>query len=190
MNTVENVSAAAPAVGGAISVAPTGTALPTSATAELAAAFKSLGYVSEDGVKNNNTPSSDVVKAWGGDEVLRQTANKEDTFQYTLIEIMNIDVLKEVYGSDNVSGTLATGITIKANDDEMEAHVVVIDMILRNGALKRVVIPRATVTAVGEITYSETGAVGYQTTIKAAKDSSGNRHYEYIIAAPSDDSDD
>lgn len=183
MNTVENVSAAAPAAGGAIYVAPTGTTLPTSVSAELDAAFKSLGYVSEDGVTNNNTPSTDVVKAWGGDEVLRPNANKEDTFRYTLIEIMNLDVLKEVFGADNVSGTLATGISITANDDEMEEHIVVIDMILRDNALKRIVIPRAKVTAVSEITYSETGAVGYGLTISAAKDSSGNRHYEYIKSA-------
>lgn len=182
-NTVTNVSAAAPAVGGAISVAPKGSTLPTDAVTALAEAYKSLGYVSEDGVKNNNTPSTDVVKAWGGDEVLRQNANREDTFSYTLIEILNLDVLKEVYGSDNVTGTLSTGISITANDDEHEEHVIVIDMILREGALKRIVIPRGTVTAIGEITYSETGAVGYALTIKAAKDSSGNRHYEYIKAA-------
>lgn len=181
--TVTNVTAAVPSVGGAIYAAPKNTTLPTDVSTALAEAFKSLGYVSEDGVTNSNTPSTTVIKAWGGDEVLRPKNDREDTFQYTLIEAMNVDVLKEVYGADNVSGTLATGITIQANDDDQEEHVIVIDMILRDNALKRIVIPRAMISAVADVTYSESAAVGYQTTVTCLKDSSGNRHYEYIKAA-------
>ena len=48
MATVTNVSVGKPAVGGAIYRAVAGTTLPTDATTSLAAAFKQLGYVSED----------------------------------------------------------------------------------------------------------------------------------------------
>jgi len=181
-NTVTNVSAGAPAVGGAISVAAAGTAAPTDATTALAAAFKALGYVSEDGVVNSNTPTTNAVKAWGGDTVLITDEGKADTFKFTLIEVLNVDVLKLVYGDENVTGTLAAGITVTANNKPQEEHVLVIDMLMRGGVLKRIVLPKAYVTAVGDVSYQNTGAVGYETTITAFPDASGNTHYEYIKA--------
>lgn len=114
MANAEHVSAAKPKTGGAIYRAPLGTALPTDATTALNAAFKCLGYCGEDGLVNTNSPDSDSVKAWGGDTVLTYQKSKEDTFKFTLLEVLNPDVLKAVHGDDNVTGTLATGTTVNA----------------------------------------------------------------------------
>ena len=175
MNT-EHVSAGKPKIGGA----PLGTTLPTDAKTELDAAFKELGYCSEDGITNSNSPETDNVKAWGGDTVLDLQTSKPDSFKYKLLEITNIEVLKSVYGDENVTGTLETGITVKANNSEAEAYAWVIDMILKK-ALKRIVIPSAAVTEVADIVYKDSEAIGYETTLKATPDSSGQTHYEYIV---------
>lgn len=181
MGNVANVSAGKPKVGGAISVAPLATTLPTDATTALDAAFKNLGYCSEDGLTNNNTATSENIKAWGGDTVLSIQASKEDTFAFTLIETLNIDVLKAVYGDNNVTGTLASGITVKANNTEQGEKAWIIDLLLKGGILKRIVIPNGKVSEVGEITYGDESAIGYPTTLTCTPDVSGNTHYEYIV---------
>lgn len=181
MGTVANVTASKPKTTGAVFVAPVGTQLPTDATTALAAAFKDLGFIGEDGIRNNNTATTEQKKAWGGDIVLDLQTEKPDKFQFTLLEAINEEVLKFVYGSSNVSGTsLSTGLTVKANSAEAPTVAMVFEIILKGSVAKRICIPNAKVTQIGEIVYSDSDALGYDTTIAAYADGSGNTHYEYI----------
>lgn len=177
----KNVSAAAPKVGGAVFRAPVGTTLPTDATTALNAAFKDMGCVSEDGVTNSNSPESDVVKTWGGGVAYAYQTAKADTFKLVLLESLNPDTLKAIYGSENVSGALVSGIAVKANATEQEEAAWVIESLMR-GAVKRIVIPCGKITEIGDVVYVDGEPVGYEITIMALPDDSGNTHYEYIKA--------
>ena len=177
-NIASNVSAGKPKSTGAIWVAPKGTTLPESTSEALDAAFACLGYVSDAGVVNSTSLETNKIKAWGGDTVLVILSSKEDTYKFTLIEVKNLDVLKFVYGSDNVSGSLQTGIAITANNSQPEEVSLVIDMIMSDNTSKRVVIPDATISDVGDITYSDSDAIGYETTVDCIPDTDGNTHYE------------
>lgn len=183
MSTTTNVTAGKPAVGGALYRAPLGTTLPTDATTALSSAFTALGYMSEDGFKNNNSPESSSIKAWGGETVLDIQNGKPDTFGGTFIEALNPDVLGTVHGESNVSGTLTSGITVYATPDDATEYVYVCDMIMRGGVLKRIVIPQGKITEVGEVTYSDSAAVGYPFTISATPVTVNGKtatHIEYI----------
>lgn len=186
-NTVTNVSTGKPKVSGSIYRAARFASLtiPTTASESLTEDFKCLGYISEDGVTNDLSMETDKVKAWGGDTVLVFQTDKNDTFKFKLLETLGEDVLKAIFGANNVTVTPATttapkSININVSSEEQEEAVWVIDMIMRGNNPKRIVIPYGKITEMGEITYKDDEAVGYDVTITGAADSSGNTHYEYM----------
>lgn len=182
-NNAANVTAGKPKVGGAVFRAPFGTALPTTADATLNEAFINLGYCTEDGLVNANTPTKEVVRAWGGDVVLTTQTEKNDTFNLTLIEVFNTEVLKVRFGATNVTGTLSTGISVTANADEDDLYSYVIDMIGKGDVMHRIVIPQADLTEIGDITYVDNAPVGYPITLTAISDANGVTHKEYFKQA-------
>ena len=185
MSDASKVSTGKPKTGGAVSVAPVGTTLPTDPYTALDNAFAGLGYISEEGFKQAEERESQDIKAWGGDIVDSPQTSKSDTFSGTFIESMNENVQKLVHGDENVeTGTVEqrTFMAIKANATELGEKAFVVDMILKGGIPKRIVIPKGKVTEVGEVTYVDNEAIGYPVTIKAFPDSAGNTHYEYIGA--------
>ena len=181
MGNASNVTAGKPQVVGAVFRAPLGTTLPTSVDADLSDAFKDLGYISDAGVTNSNTASTTPIKAWGGDVVYDIQTEKPDTWKMAFVEALSEEVLKQVYGDDNVTGSLDSGLVVKANSTMQNSQVLVIDMALANGGKKRVVLPNCRVTNVGDITYADGSIVAYDTTLSAYPDSEGNTHYEYIV---------
>jgi hypothetical protein len=175
------VSTGKPKVGGAIFRAPKGTTLPTDATSALDPAFKDIGFVSEDGVTNANSRESEDIKAWGGVTVLSSQTDVTDTWQAQFIESLNPEVLKMVFGENNVTGDLTTGITVTVNAEEALEAAYVFDMILKGGVLKRVVLPCAKMSELGETVYKDDEAIAYDVTLTALPDEKENMHYEYIV---------
>ena len=178
-NDATKVTVGKPKAGGAVFVAPASTTLPTDASTALGGAFVCLGYISEDGVVQTNETDSSDFKAWGGDTVLTVQTSSSEQYQMTFIE-QNVDVLKQVYGAENVTGSWASGISIKHNSKEKAEYVYVVETVMSGTMVDRLVIPRGKVIEIGDVTRKDDELMAYETTIKALVDSSGNTSYEYM----------
>lgn len=154
------------AVTGAVYVAPTGSTVPVAATGILDAAFKNVGYISEDGVVESNETDTNDITAWQNSDIVRKTITRSEvSYQFMMMET-NASALSLFYGK-NVAGS-ATSHTIGGLSYSRVA--LVID-ILDNGSVIRRVIPNAEVTERGDVTLSNGEAMGYQITVTAYPDS-------------------
>lgn len=165
---------------GGVFKAPLGTALPTDEKTQLDKAFKAQGLVGQDGVTTHEDRSTEDIRDWSG--VIVRTLQKEYgmTVELEFLET-NLEVLKTVFGDDNV--TEADGlITLVHNADESEPACFVFE--IKDGKDRiRIVLPNAQVTNVDDRTYNKQDVVRYKVTITAYPDESGNNGYEYIRIA-------
>ena len=178
-NDTNNVFVAKPKSGGAVFVAPARTALPTDAKTALSNDFACLGFISENGAEQETGDETQEFKAWGGEKVLTSRVSHEEKQKMTFIE-QNIEVLKQVYGADNVDGTWEDGISVRHNNLEREEYVYVIETVLGKTRVNRLVIPRGKVMEVGGIVRKDNELFGYDATIDCMVDSEGNNAYEYF----------
>lgn len=184
MNDAKNVSFGKPKATGAVFVAPAGTTLPTDATTALNAAFKGLGYVSEDGLVNSVETDTENVNAWGGDLVLVGQTSFSETFTVNLLET-NAEALKVYYGAGNVTVS-GSNITITQNSGVLPNVAVVFELVMTGGRVKRIVVPNAQIVdRSSEITYVDGEPIAYPAVFTAYPDSNGNTHTEYIAVVAS-----
>lgn len=165
-------------IGGAFR-APLGTTALTDATTPMPAAFNGLGYISEDGLSETVERSTDKKKAWGGDVVKVVQTEFGASVKLTLIETFNSDVLKTVYGDDNVTVTAPvdpkknTTYAVKVNSKTLPHSAYAFDIRDGNGKI-RLFIADGQVTEVGEVKYSDSDLTGYEVTISAFPDENGD----------------
>lgn len=179
VNDSTKVSFGKPKAQGAVFVAPAGTPLPASASVALNAAFTNVGFISDDGLVNTVSTDTEEVHAWGGDLVLMSQSTFMENFTVNLLET-NPAALALFYGSGNVSVS-GNNITVTQNSAALPQIVVVFDIVMTGGRIKRIVVPIAQVVdRSGDITYSDGDPITYPIVIQAYPDASGNSHVEYI----------
>ena len=183
MNTASNVVAGVPLATGGVLLGTDTAVAPTDATSPLVG-FNAAGYIGEDGVTETNERSTDRIRAWGGSTVKVVQSEHNVTYQFTFLETLNGDVLRAVYGEDNVETTAATASTgtlhaVKVNGATLP-HLP-FDFEVKDGDAKiRIYVPDGQITEVGDITYSDTEVIGYEVTVEAFEDAEGNKAYKYL----------
>lgn len=184
-NNVKNVVAGKPLAAGGVWRAPIGTALPTDETTTLNAAFKSAGYIGEDGLTETQDRSTEKIKAWGGDTVKVVQTEFGLTYQFTFLESASAEVLKAVHGAANVTTTPATSSSgakhaVKITSEQLPHEIYVFE--IKDGDARiRICVPDGQITEVGEVTYSDADVIGYQVTVEAFYDATlGAQAVKYI----------
>jgi len=182
MNNSSNVSTGKPKVGGAIFVAPAGTAVPTDANTPLAGDFVNLGYVSEDGLTNTVETDTNDTQAWGGDTVLSEQTTYKETFSFGLIETKEA-ALAQYYGPENVEVDGAGAIKVRHNGRTLPEQVAVVETVMSDGRVKRTVIEKAKMSdRSGDVTYTDGDPVTYPIVWNAKPNADGDTAIDYIAA--------
>lgn len=174
MNDKDNITIGRPKAGGAIYVAPLGTALPTDAGTSLSASYVNLGYVTEDGVTQSTAEDTEMIKAWGPENVMVAQNDFGETVTYNLMETIRPSVLQFMRGADNVSIDGDGAISSATTGDPLPRCVVVIDTIQNNGSanprIHRIVYGDCQITdRSGDQTYNNSDPVTFPVTLTAFK---------------------
>ena len=182
-NTPANVVVASPASGGGALVAPLGTALPTSTSGTINAAFLPLGFLSDDGVNEKTDRSSDKVYAWGGDTIQTTQKSYAKSFKLTIAEYLNATAKSVVHGDNNVTATAAGAsngnqLTIKDTAAQLPLNSWVFDIVSGPATIRKV-IPRGRVSDIGDVDYKSTDISGQEITIDTYPDGNGVYCYTY-----------
>lgn len=183
-NTVANVASGKPLASGGIWLAPIGSTAPANVSTALNAAYKSAGYIGEDGVTEGGERSTSKIKAWGGDVVKVVQDEHSLTYTFRFIEAMNGDVLKAVYGDANVTTTAATASTgtiheVKVTGESLPHFQIVFE--IKDGDNRiRISAEDVQITEVGEITYSDGDVIGYEVTIECFADGEGVKATKWL----------
>ncbi|MFH6891554.1 hypothetical protein ACHEUQ_03120 [Alloscardovia omnicolens] len=182
-NNANNAGFTKTKVSGTVFIAPTGTALPTSATDTLDPKFENVGYISKDGITwKTDTDSSDLEEMGGG--TISTVINKyAESAQFTMLEIANEAAAGLRFDKDNVKKNNES-LIIDHKIPKGVQYAVVVDTILTNGMPHRHVMPLSTVSEVGDIKQSASDALGYDVTLKfaASTDINGATVREFLGA--------
>lgn len=156
-------TAAKVAVGyeGAVYVAPTGTAAPTSAISALNAAFKEVGYLDEGGITVAHSDDTTELKAWQRSSVVRKTITQSDTtVQFAMIESRNKAAIELFYKKNMESGDQQLN-----EGGALAKSVSVVVDVIDGTKIHRLYLPECEVTERGDIQITSEESIKYDVTI-------------------------
>ena len=165
-NNKKNTSLGKPMANGMVYVAPAGTALPTDATTALADTYKTVGFISEDGITNSIDTDTTTVTDAGGTTVINEISSYSETYQFAMLETQ-ADALGVRFESANVKSADGGKLTVDHKMPTGESKVYVFEILMTGNKVKRIVVPDGTVSEFGDTQYHAGDAIVYDVTIAA-----------------------
>jgi len=182
-NNANNAVVGKPLVAGGILVAPIGTTLPTDEAASVNVAFKSVGYITADGLTRSEKINADTKYAWGGDTIAVLYKNKDFTMKFGFAEYLNPLVAQSIYGTSAVTVTAATSTAgaklAVSGGNQVPPKQEWIFEIVSGLAKVRLVVPIGQISDLDDVVYKDDDISARGITLTLFPDSSGNYIYEY-----------
>ena len=171
------------ATGGILS-APLSTTRPTDAVTALPAGFVKKGYVGEDGVKKTVDKTDEKIRAWGGSTVKIVRQQHSVSYSWTFLESGNAEVLKAIYGADNVIITPATvdhgaQIEIRETGQMLPRESWLLEMKDGDTAIREY-IPDGQLAVSGDVQFVHSNVIQYTVTLEAFPDANGVKSYSWM----------
>ena len=174
-NDVNNVSDGTGLAGGYLFRAPLGSTKPTDLDGALDAAFKVLGFLSEDGLTFSTESDREEIKDMNGETIHSAKSSHSENFTATLAEVKK-GTMAVMYGDKNVDD--ATGkLTVHVKGDEAERAIYVAECVLKNGRRWRRLIHDAQPTELGDLAVKAGELFARETTFTAFKDATTGDYY-------------
>lgn len=173
-NNTANITATTPRQEGEFFRALLGTEVPVDAKTALGEPFKLQGYTDEDGFTVTQERETTDKKSYGGVTVYTTQDSYGVSLQVTVLETMNLETKRTVFGDDNVTEDEVTGIIkTRYNSKRLPNSVFVADHLTDQG-FKRQIIENGLVTSVGDIQFVHNEMVKYQLTVTAYPNADGD----------------
>lgn len=143
------------------------TNFPKDASSELPAGLnaKPAGFIGEDGLTKTVDRSTEKIKDWNKDTVIVLETDHSVVVKFTFLEAANANVLRAVYGADNVT-IEGKNITVADAAGELPHFSFVGELNGGEGKKGRVFVPDAQVTSVGDITFQKEDVIKYEVEVE------------------------
>lgn len=146
----------------------------TESAAEVAerAGLTTAGYISNEGVTETENRSTEAIRDWNNDVIEYVESEYGIQLTTTFAEAANADVLKAIYGAENVEVTEGS-VHVRKGSRPTETVGLMFDIKGKGGRRGRAFAAEATVSTVGEISYIKNGLIQYNVTIDVLNDATG-----------------
>ncbi|WP_408931136.1 hypothetical protein ACKFRM_06855 [Corynebacterium sp. YSMAA1_1_D6] len=143
------------------------TNFPKDASTALAAGLnaKPAGFIGEDGLTKTVDRSTEKIKDWNKDTVIVLETDHSVVVKFTFLEAANANVLKAVYGKDNVK-IEGKNITVSDAAGELPHFSFVGELNGGEGKKGRIFVPDGQVTNVADITFKKDDVIKYEVEVE------------------------
>jgi hypothetical protein len=161
------------AITGEVYFAPAGTTGPTDSTTALAAAYKGLGYLSDDGVAEKWDDTVDTIVSWQNATTVRSATTKSvGSLGFTMIESNGLVLQTFHRGSTMVESPVGNfKLAVKPITADPKVWVF---HVIDGTKLIRIHVGNGEITERGEVAYKNGIPIGYPVVLMCYPDSQGN----------------